>query len=198
MFLLVPARLRNEHRDLITPSATVTTSVVPELPVTYHSDPANVRAQQPKNLSAAPTLCCQSLILYPPLRTPSSSISYQFPDTSNTPAKVVVIHLRSNGITNLPADAFTHLRGLWTISLSKNAITSVPAHTFDGLEQLEYLSLWSNRIPSLPRYIFKDLKLLRSLYLDSNWIVRGVMRACAHVRVDVRGGVLNFIVGELL
>lgn len=70
----------------------------------------------------------------------SPEMDSQFPDLRNTPSKVHIVQLRSNQITNLPADAFKNLKALYSFTISKNRITKVWPKTFDGLNQLECVS----------------------------------------------------------
>ncbi|XP_058798231.1 protein slit isoform X2 [Phymastichus coffea] len=86
------------------------------------------------------------------------------------PEDTVELRLEQNGITEIPAKAFSPYRKLRRIDLSNNKIRKVAADAFHGLKFLESLVLYGNKITELPSGIFQGLTNLQLLLLNANEI----------------------------
>ncbi|KAJ8682332.1 hypothetical protein QAD02_018124, partial [Eretmocerus hayati] len=89
---------------------------------------------------------------------------------TNLPEDTIELRLEQNGITEIPAKAFSPYRKLRRIDLSNNKIRKVAADAFHGLKFLESLVLYGNKISELPSGIFQGLTNLQLLLLNANEI----------------------------
>jgi hypothetical protein len=84
--------------------------------------------------------------------------------------KLQNLHLRSNGLTNIPIRAFLECRSLEFLDLSYNRIKALTRTTFLGLQRLMELHLEHNQFSRINFFLFPRLANLRSLYLQWNRI----------------------------
>lgn len=79
------------------------------------------------------------------------------------------LHLESNGLDEIPAEALKGLRNLSELSLSENLINSIKGGVFDDLKSLKILRLQKNMITSVRSEVFKTpLSNLSLLVMDKN------------------------------
>ncbi|KJE96673.1 TKL protein kinase, variant 2 [Capsaspora owczarzaki ATCC 30864] len=77
-------------------------------------------------------------------------------------------YLSVNEITSIPANTFSTLTALSTISLYENRITNIHASAFTGLSALTILDLFGNELTSLSANTFTSLTALTQLFLSGN------------------------------
>ncbi len=78
--------------------------------------------------------------------------------------------LGSNGIKNLPPNAFKSLSQIHTLALDHNEIEEVSSFIWIGLDNLTELNLAANFLSVLSPGSFTTLPKLQSLFLDGNLI----------------------------
>ena len=86
------------------------------------------------------------------------------------PSAMQSIHLFTNQITEMHADAFAGLTLLDTLSMASNMLTSADPRWFQELLSLRTLSLASNKITALPAGLFCALRSLTWLDVKHNVI----------------------------
>ncbi|XP_037574945.1 protein slit isoform X1 [Dermacentor silvarum] len=86
------------------------------------------------------------------------------------PETTTELRLEQNQITEVPSQAFAHLKWIRRIDLSSNVISKVAPDAFSGLKSLTSLVLYGNRISDLPPGIFHGLTSLQLLLLNANRI----------------------------
>ncbi|KAK8768657.1 hypothetical protein V5799_014877 [Amblyomma americanum] len=86
------------------------------------------------------------------------------------PESTTELRLEQNQITEIPSQAFSHLKWIRRIDLSTNLISKVAPDAFSGLKSLTSLVLYGNRISDLPHGIFHGLTSLQLLLLNANRI----------------------------
>ena len=74
----------------------------------------------------------------------------------------------SSTLNTVPANAFSQVTNLTSLSLNRNSISSIHEDAFDDLTALEHLQLRGNTLTTLDADIFDGLTALDFLDIDSN------------------------------
>lgn len=88
------------------------------------------------------------------------------------PDTLLWLNLDFTGIREIPANTFSHLKGLLALSLSGNSITVLQPPGLNGLVSLQWLDLALANVEELRPGVFQDLSKLHSIDLSTNQITR--------------------------
>lgn len=88
--------------------------------------------------------------------------------TPTLPTSLLDLDLQLNGIDEIPADSFAHLKNLLGLRLCHNNITELQPRSLSGLESLQTLELCYANLAKLQPDVFRDLGKLGNLDLYAN------------------------------